>query len=89
MLEAECPDTFSDACIRHSPPPNIPSSHKLSTDEALALLDAGSIDPSQLAIDVVLQLAAYQIKYPVQRTDQNAKLLDHLADQLFGQPALV
>ena len=50
MLEEVCPDTFSDACTRHSPPPTPPPPHSLPPEEALEILDAGNIDPSACGV---------------------------------------
>jgi len=61
---------------------------KTSDEEAYELLRSGSVDPASLTAIAVLKLATLHLKRPVARTAANEKLLDVLAEQLFGLPAL-
>ena len=77
--------TNSRPTVNAPPPPLLTA---LSTEQALALLTKGQIDPARLSDSDVLTLGRLQFKSPVPRTASNAELLDYLDDQLFRLPAL-
>ena len=86
--EIACSSSSSGRMLEVASDSSALSVEDLSSEAATALLVAGDITDAHLTADLVLKLAAHHLKEPVKRTARNAKLLDLLADQLFGQPTL-